>query len=194
MKSIIILFLLATISCLGQKTKSNKRPKINIDDSSCVWRDKMSFNQRSEMYPYNVSEKVVLATYLQQKDGVVGGEMMSYFNSLKENRSLFDKTRFKDYVEINSSQVGELTNIIFNYGYKKDNGLRGMSGCYMPNNAILFLDKDDNLLEFIEICFDCGSFRASKEAINLGEDCDAKMNLLSEFFISSGIAKTYFTR
>lgn len=68
------------------------------------------------------------------------------------------------------------------------------SGCYMPNNAILFLDKDDNLLEFIEICFDCNEFRTSNEEITLGDKCMQKMNLLDDFFLKSGINKTKVLR
>lgn len=120
--------------------------------------------------------------------------MWSYFVSMEENKSLFDKSRFEDYVELNSSQKDELTNLIFNYGYLKDVNVRMSSGCYMPNNAILFLDKDDNLLEYIEICFDCNAFRSSNKEIDLGDECMQKMNLLNEFFLKSGVKKTRMLR
>ncbi|MBQ0146997.1 MAG: hypothetical protein KBS93_00880, partial [Flavobacteriaceae bacterium] len=128
---------------------------------SCVKQDKLTVSERNKIYPYNISAKVVLATYLPKEKGVsvMGSEMQDYFRSLKEDRNLFDKKRFKEFIYLNDNQKNELTDIIFNYGYKKNLNIGMHSLCYMPDNAILFLDKDDNLLEFIEICLDCNEFR-----------------------------------
>jgi len=187
--SILLIVFFILTSCGSQY-----KEKLFYKNMSCVKQDKLTVTERNKIYPYNISEKIVLATYHQQKPGVAGGEMWSYFVSMEEDKSLFDKLRFEDYVELNSSQKDELTNLIFNYGYLKDSNVRMSSGCYMPNNAILFLDKDDNLLEYIEICFDCNAFRSSNKEIDLGDECMQKMDLLNEFFLKSGIKKTRMLR
>lgn len=189
--SFIIIGLFTLISCGSQY-----KQKLFYKNMSCVKQDKLTVSERNKIYPYNISAKVVLATYLPKEKGVsvMGSEMQDYFRSLKEDRNLFDKKRFKDFIYLNDNQKNELTDIIFNYGYKKNLNIGMHSLCYMPNNAILFLDKDDNLLEFIEICFDCNEFRTSNEEITLGDKCMQKMNLLDDFFLKSGIKETKMLR
>lgn len=189
--SFIIIGLFTLISCGSQY-----KQKLFYKNMSCVKQDKLTVSERNKIYPYNISAKVVLATYLPKEKGVqvMGGEMQDYFRSLKEDRNLFDKKRFKEFIYLNDNQKNELTDIIFNYGYKKNLNIGMHSLCYMPNNAILFLDKDDNLLEFIEICFDCDQFRTSNEEITLGDKCMQKMNLLDDFFLKSGIKETKVLR
>ena len=186
MKYIFIIIGLFTLISCGSQYKE----KLFYKNMSCVKQEKLTVYERNKIYPYNVSNKIILATYLQKENGVMGGEMQAYFSSLKEDRNLFDKKRFNEFIYLNDNQKNELTEIIFNYGYKKNINIGINSGCYMPNNAILFLDKDDNLLEFIEICFDCNQFRTSNEKITLGDKCMQKMNLLDNFFLKSGINKT----
>ena len=189
--SFIIIGLFTLISCGSQY-----KQKLFYKNMSCVKQDKLTVSERNKIYPYNISAKVVLATYLPKEKGVsvMGSEMQDYFRSLKEDRNLFDKKRFKEFIYLNDNQKNELTDIIFNYGYKKNLNIDMHSLCYMPNNAILFLDKDDNLLEFIEICFDCDQFRTSNEEITLGDKCMQKMNLLDDFFLKSGIKETKVLR
>lgn len=189
--SFIIIGLFTLISCGSQY-----KQKLFYKNMSCVKQDKLTVSERNKIYPYNISAKVVLATYLPKEKGaqVMGSEMQDYFRSLKEDRILFDKKRFKEFIYLKDNQKNELTDIIFNYGYKKNLNIGMHSLCYMPNNAILFLDKDDNLLEFIEICFDCNEFRTSNEEITLGDKCMQKMNLLDDFFLKSGIKETKVLR
>lgn len=187
--SFIIIGLFTLTSC-----GSRYNEKLFYKNMSCVKQDKFTVSERNKIYPYNVSAKVVLATYHQKEKGMMGAEMQTYFRSLKEDKSLFDKTRFKEFIQLNNVQKNELTEIIFNYGYKRNVNEAYQKMCYMPNNAILFLDKDDNLLEFIEICFDCDQFRTSNKEITLSDDCMQKMNLLNEFFLKSGIKKTKMLR
>lgn len=192
MKYIFIIIGLFTLISCGSQYKE----KLFYKNMSCVKQDKLTVSERNKIYPYNISAKVVLATYLPKEKGVsvMGSEMQDYFRSLKEDRNLFDKKRFKEFIYLNDNQKNELTDIIFNYGYKKNLNIGMHSLCYMPNNAILFLDKDDNLLEFIEICFDCNEFRTSNEEITLGDKCMQKMNLLDDFFLKSGIKETKVLR
>lgn len=192
MKYIFIIIGLFTLISCGSQYKQ----KLFYKNMSCVKQDKLTVSERNKIYPYNISAKVVLATYLPKEKGVsvMGSEMQDYFRSLKEDRNLFDKKRFKEFIYLNDNQKNELTDIIFNYGYKKNLNIGMNSLCYMPNNAILFLDKDDNLLEFIEICFDCNEFRTSNEEITLGDKCMQKMNLLDDFFLKSGIKETKVLR
>lgn len=57
----------------------------------------------------------------------------------------------------------------------------------MPRNAILFYDNENNLIGFLEICFECNNYRSSNMDITIGELCKQKMQLMKEFFKDCGI-------
>ncbi len=88
------------------------------------------------------------------------------------------------------SQVDKLSNIFYNYGYKKvsaGKGIGAISLCYFPRNAILFLDTTGTVFEYIEICFECNRTKESSSKVSLGEMCSQKMKLVKDFFKVSGI-------
>jgi hypothetical protein len=58
--------------------------------------------------------------------------------------------------------------------------------CYQPRNAILFYDKDGDLLEYLEICFTCDGRRLSWEAKNI-DWCGTKYKNLIQIFRQNGI-------
>ena len=80
-----------------------------------------------------------------------------------------------------------MTNIIFNIGYRGKISFLEATGCYNPRNAVLFFDSKNNLLEFIELCFECQGHRLSSDKIELGDLCNQKYTLLKEFFSKAGI-------
>ena len=95
---------------------------------------------------------------------------------------------------LTSEQVGTLADIIYNYDYKFEYKLRGnvyftgsMINCYNPRNAILLLDKDHNVFEFIEVCFECDKYRESSDRVSLRTDCNQKPGLIKNFFKGVGI-------
>lgn len=62
-----------------------------------------------------------------------------------------------------------------------------MKECYNPRNAILFLDIDNKVFEFIEICFECDKTEESSDKVNLGIMCNQKLDMVKEFFKEVGV-------
>ncbi|MCH5716891.1 hypothetical protein [Niabella hibiscisoli] len=85
-------------------------------------------------------------------------------------------------------RVDQLTDLFYNYGYKGPISRFSEAGCYMPRNAILFLDPNGKIIELIEICFECGKMYASSENVSFGDMCDQKMDMLFDLFKKAGIA------
>lgn len=77
--SFIIIGLFTLISCGSQY-----KEKLFNKNMSCVKQDKLTVSERNKIYPYNISAKVVLATYLQKEKDMMGDEMQAYFGSLKK--------------------------------------------------------------------------------------------------------------
>jgi hypothetical protein len=88
---------------------------------------------------------------------------------------------------ITFSHVDILTDILYNYGYGGPVYIGSEPLCYNPKNAILFLDRNGKVFEYVEICFECQKTKESSEKILLGQMCDEKMNMLKQFFKKIGI-------
>ncbi|KAF2515282.1 hypothetical protein [Flavobacterium foetidum] len=59
--------------------------------------------------------------------------------------------------------------------------------CYMPRNAVLFLDANNKIIAYLEICFGCDNYRSSDKRLNIGEYCNTKYKMLKSIFENSSI-------
>ena len=65
-----------------------------------------------------------------------------------------------------------------------------IKGCYTPRNTIIFLDKAENPIGYIEICFECGNIYGSDEELNEITNtrfCSEKLLRIHNLFSSVGI-------
>ncbi|MDR6967521.1 hypothetical protein J2X31_001532 [Flavobacterium arsenatis] len=100
----------------------------------------------------------------------------------------------QEIVEIDKNQIDILSNLMFNYKIKKLPKLTVESpmGCYIPRNAILFLDGNDNVISNLEICFECLQAYLFPDPYNTNElankeSCYGRIDLLKAFFDKNGI-------
>ena len=98
-----------------------------------------------------------------------------------------DYSQLDEVKTLNKTEVQNLTNIIYNTGYKGHIFTISESGCYNPRNAILFVDAIGKTFAFIEICFQCQGRRTSSAKVKVGEFCNQKYDLLKDFFKNAGI-------
>jgi len=90
-------------------------------------------------------------------------------------------------------QADILADIIFNYDFAKDpafdNGTRiGSIKCHDPHNAILFVDDAGKVFEYMSVCFECGSLRASFAGWPYDDFmCRQKMSMIKKVFEKAGI-------
>ena len=174
------------------------------EESQCVRVNTFSIEQRNQKYPFNKAKRVVFVSFIDNhrkllknknrvydKDEVIGyieGKIMQeYFDSLKVDYTRYNADDFEEKVDLNDKQKNELTDLIFNFGTKKKNLTVGGAKCYTPRNAILFFDENNQLFEFLEICFQCNGFRKSTDKIDLYDKCGEKLYLLKEQFAKAGI-------
>lgn len=59
--------------------------------------------------------------------------------------------------------------------------------CYNPRNAILFVDKNDAVIAYIELCFECFGNRIEPATLKIGNFCDDKYEKIKNLFHSNGI-------
>ena len=165
-------FLLVSLLTVSFLSHGQSLKKMNFE---CVKRNNLSNNERLKYYPFNISHKIVLVSFLHDE------------RQLQFSNKLLAEFSFKELRILNSKQIDSLTNILYNIGVKGNQFQFTPSTCYFPRNAILFLDVDNRIKNFIEICFECRRTRVSSKKINDGISCEQKFDLLKSYFNYQGI-------
>lgn len=93
-------------------------------------------------------------------------------------------------IELSSSQVDTLSNLLLNYRLNKSPLTSYRAGCYTPRNAILFLNEKNQIIAFIEICFECYQMKFSYSTDSeqlLESHCGSRIFAINAFFSRTGI-------
>jgi hypothetical protein len=152
----------------------------------CVKYNNIDFATRLKDYPYNVACKIQFVSFVNSIDSTETQER-KVNDSLPVLNDTVCYSRLNEVRTLTHAEIDLLSDIVYNYGYKGPVSFVAVSNCYIPRNAILFLDCSGKLLEFIEICFDCERMRESSEKVSLGEVCEQKFNMVKDLFRKVGI-------
>lgn len=194
-KFLLIITLLLTQTLFGQKNNltigppkppTKKEAEIEERNHKCVKKINKSFSARIKNYPFNNTSQVQLVSFIGGSRNI--GNRDEYINdSLPRQNDTICYSKLNEIRTLTITQIDKLTDILYNYEYTGPTHIMITSLCYVPKNAILFLDKNSKVFEFIEICFECDRIRESSEEISLGDMCDQKIDMLKSFFNEAGI-------
>jgi hypothetical protein len=95
---------------------------------------------------------------------------------LIEQRTLRDK------------ELDRLSDVLYNYSYRRRTNIDIVKMCFFPRNAIVFLDKAGKVKEYILLCFHCSEHATSSQKVRWGDNCDGKMDMLAQLFQRAGVA------
>jgi hypothetical protein len=177
MKKVIYTLIAVSISILtfGQSREEEKRSQ------SCKDWNKFAAVDRLKNYPFDRAVKVLLTSFDFRPDTTIED------HQLPEKDGRVDISQLREQTVLSKEHIDSLTHILYNIGYFGKPTTRSMGFCYDPKNAILFLDSNGRVFEFIEICFECHELRLSSSKLKTGEFCTQKYNLLKAFFSRQGI-------
>lgn len=178
------------LSIVGYAQKATRRQpnktQAELDDmkdsdSECGPNRKLSAKQRGSFYPFNIAKKVALISF------ELCGE---YGNQVPIKDHLMIKDLIKEKAALSLEKIESLSDLFYNIGYKNPKAklysiIKGT--CYEPRNAIIFLDQNDKVIEYIGICFSCGTHDFSSDKIIEFNYCTNKYALLAKFFRVNGV-------
>jgi len=146
-------------------------------DDKCYENGKLNEKQRLVKYPFNVAKEIRIISF------------DDHTNPLR-NDSL-NTAWINESITLNSEQINELTNILYNFNYSKtsDSHLSYASFCYLPRHAVIFYDSSGKMIEFMEYCFECTGNLSSNPQVEMGVFCQGKYDLLETFFRNNGITQ-----
>jgi hypothetical protein len=182
MKTMILLVSLAisAVDATAQNTVSK------TSNDSCGRSSNKSFSARLKNYPFNLAARVLLVSYVGLEPVKPGDSAYVNKGLPRENDSVC-YSKLKEIKTLTLPQVDQLTDILFNYGFIGHYHSVTTAMCFMPHNAILFVDKGGKTFAYIDICFLCNRIEKSSTRISLGDMCEGKFDLIRAFFRKTGV-------
>lgn len=173
---LLILFVVGQFQSLtAQPTEKKIRLPKPKGDLNCFYKPKYSATERNQFYPFIIADTIKIISFRHHRHNYPIKSDTLIIDSLTEIKAL------------TKSEINSLTDILYNNFYKKRPNYGSLTQCFFPRNAILFFDKSGKLKESILLCFHCDRHQVSSDNINFGSDCTQKMEMLRQFFVSSGL-------
>lgn len=180
MKYLVILFCFISLTAFSQSDFESHL--------KCKKTGKMTAQQRFNQFPFAKAAEIKVIAFNQKISGPVGHELEIHIDSIVLNKSIFNPDRYTEVATLNRNQIDKLTDIIFNFSNSTKTNVSKASGCYEPRNAIFFLDPNNIIIAYIEICFECDGYRTSNlKKLNLGDMCTEKFEMIKNVFRESKI-------
>jgi hypothetical protein len=165
---------------------TKKQMETEKKNHDCINRQNKSFTSRLKNYPFNKASQIKLVSFLQKLDKV-NGDNQNKFSELPKLNDTICYSKLYEVRTLSITEVDTLTDILYNVGFRGPVLRESEMSCYEPRNAILFIDKNGQTFEYIEICFECEKTTLSSDKIIVGDICNQKFGLIKKFFRKAGI-------
>ena len=182
-----------SINCFSQVNKSSQALKKKY---SCIINNKIKNRASRNTYPFNIADRILLVSYKAPRKieyGKINVEIFSWdtVSAIPIKISKVDTTMFIEKVRLSSNGIDSLLYIMncvpsfqaaLEYNFIE------------PSNAIVFIDKDNNVFDFLVVCFyeQQGELIVSerpnrKSKLTLGDWCMEKGLMVKNLFLSRGV-------
>ncbi|OXB04428.1 hypothetical protein [Flavobacterium pectinovorum] len=151
-------------------------------NAQCIRTKNLSEKERLTHFPFSKAAQIKIISFKDKSDGTLGHDLMNYMNSIVIGKDTLASNLYDEITNLTPQQINQLTDIIFNYSHKKEPYAIAQAGCYMPRNAIFFLDDNNTIIAWLELCFGCDNYRTSDKKLTIGEYCDQKYDMLKSIF------------
>jgi hypothetical protein len=179
------------------------RPKPWLTDNEfhyldCVFTREYSIAQRLRKYPFSKAIKILAVSYNggaePNKDIVVGEDTAKKIKTkpygLLIQKGMLDTASLFEVKQLTPKQIAGLTNMMFNTDikvhYNFDNYADPGVKCFQPRNAFIFIDKNEKVFDYVEICFECRNTESESGRIHI-ENCNQSLEMTKKFLIDLGI-------
>jgi hypothetical protein len=193
-KFILLFLLIPFIVCAQQKSQrrlkvpsSSKEwgvgDKLAEKEYQCFNSDKYNAKQRLSFFPFNGAVTIKLVSF---------ADTNKIYTPIRVNNFSIDERKVIESRVLSKNGIDSLTNILYNVGRTPVKGVRITiadlgANCYEPRNAILFINDEGVITQYIELCFGCNKYYFSSSKIRMMETCEQKYDMLKAFFLKQGI-------
>jgi len=130
-------------------------------------------------YLLDTTSKIVVMSYPER----ISWDKRKTKNIIENNKILFDTTMVIDKVQLEKEDVKTFIDIL-NKEFISPNGVDQISSCYLPRHLAVFYDEKNNIIAYLESCFNCGT---TKNSENLEIFYGFDLEKLKEFYKKKNI-------
>jgi len=181
---LIILFVAFHQITFGQRSKKEIFPPVSPEKTN---RTKYSLKQRLSFFPFNLTTQIKIVSFDKRLDSSLSNPDNPFIYELPLKADSICSDKISETIALNLYQIDTITDILYNTCYRWTIYETSKNGCYKPHNAILFYDKNDKLLAYIELCFDCNRIKYSDDKIVQFDDCNNAIDDLRKYFKKLGL-------
>jgi hypothetical protein len=147
----------------------------------CGNSERKKLKEIQKLSPFNETYVVKLVSFKQPDNG--DDEMKE--REIPKTDNKIDFKRMHEIKTLDRDLTDKLLDILVNYD--NDHNSMDIAFCYEPRNGIVFVDKSDRVLGYIEICFDCQQFKIEPKTLPISPFCNEKLDVIQGIFMKSGI-------
>lgn len=149
----------------------------------------MKLSEIKKSFPYNKTEiiKLVSFTYNYPKaneSDTAEMKIQAYEPETPRTNGQIDMTKMFEVKTLDAQGEETLMKILMNYDHQDTNEV---VFCYEPRNGIVFMDKDQRIIGYIEMCFECLKFKSEPSTITICTLFPDEFKMLKRFFREAGI-------
>lgn len=178
MRNFLFLILLLVQNSFSQST---------YDNGKCIRTKNISEKERLLRFPFSESQQIKIVSFKGKPDEYPGQSLIKHINSIVLEKDTFRSEFYNETADLSAEQINKLSDIIFNFTYTRLPHEDAEVMCYMPRNAIMFLDSNNRIVAYLEICFGCNNYKSSDKRFSIGEYCNEKYDMLKSIFADSNI-------
>ena len=177
-------------------------PADYFSERKCESTNTYSDAERRQMFPFNKTKRVLAIAYQNYEfkdahnaENTASENTKDYCDRANVLRKwVVDAQKGQTYcaieaIELNGTQIDSLSNTLLNYTASGGSSF-SIVGCYTPRHALLFLDNDEKIIAWIEICFQCSQMKVSYEAaedVPFDTRCKERRDAIKAFLRKIGI-------
>ncbi len=150
--------------------KSLVADRYQKDGGYCDNQKKKNLKEIEKQFPYSATRTVMVVSFKALSDEVE--------REIPKTNGQVDFQKMFESRKLDHELTEKMLDILVNYDNK--DGAMDVMMCYEPRNGIVFLDKSDQVLGYIEICFDCLQYNIEPKTIRVGSFCTEKMDAIQE--------------
>ena len=191
MNRLVPLVIMIPCIVFGQQKKAlpptgsptREQEKIAEINNQCLHTSKYKVRERRAFFPFNSATTIKLVSF---------SDTSRIYTPIAVNNFVIDYSKVIESTTLSNAGIDSLTDILYNVGLTPVKGLRFEIAdpggkCYNPRNAILFIDGQGKVTQYIEFCFECHRYYLSSIKIKNTVYCEQKYDLLKNYFLEQGI-------
>lgn len=130
---------------------------------------------KEEVYPFSKAKTIRVISYSNRMTWDPDSEI------IKDGILVLDVAKIKEHVTLDEKLQQRLYEFLF---VDECPVMSSSSKCYDPRHLVLFHDEKGKVLNYFEVCLECGSAEANFE---YNEVCNERMGKLKSIFKDAGI-------